>query len=161
MSEMHERAEEQRDGAEVDPQKSERTFRALFDFLPDAIIAINRAGRIVQVNARTETLFGYSESELIGQPIQILVPERYRSAHPQHRTGATASMLAFGPWESDSASTRCGKTAANFPWTSCLAQLNLNQARPSALYEISRKENNLRKLSNAPRKKSTGRRTET
>lgn len=48
---------------------------------------VNAAGRITLVNSQTEQLFGYSRSELLGQPLEMLVPERYREAHPFHRSG--------------------------------------------------------------------------
>ena len=66
-------------------QHSEQQLRALFEFSPDAIIASNQEGRIIQVNARVESVFGYERGELLGQPIEILVPERFRRAHPAHR----------------------------------------------------------------------------
>ena len=67
-------------------RRSEHQFRALFEFSPDAIIASDQEGRITQVNSRVESLFGYSQEELLGQSIEILVPERFRRTHHQHRT---------------------------------------------------------------------------
>jgi PAS domain S-box-containing protein len=64
---------------------SEQQLRALFEFSPDAIIASDRDGRITRANARFEAFFGYTRDELIGQPLEILVPERFRRMHPDHR----------------------------------------------------------------------------
>jgi PAS domain S-box-containing protein len=64
---------------------SEQQLRALFEFSPDAIIASDQEGRIKQVNAQVETFFGYTKAELLGQSIDVLVPERFRRAHPAHR----------------------------------------------------------------------------
>src|SRR5205823_4454567 len=54
---------------------------------PDALVIVGQDGRIVLVNSEAERLFGYSRDELLGQPIEILVPQRYRTAHPGHRCG--------------------------------------------------------------------------
>jgi PAS domain S-box-containing protein len=53
--------------------------------IPDAIIAVRDDGTIVQINSQTETLFGYKREELIGQNVDVLVPERYRREHKGHR----------------------------------------------------------------------------
>lgn len=65
----------------------ERRFRALLESAPDAMILLGEDGRITLVNARTEALFGYTRGELLGQAIEVLVPERYREKHPAHRSG--------------------------------------------------------------------------
>lgn len=65
----------------------ERRFRALLESAPDAMILLGEDGRITLVNARTEALFGYTRGELLGQSIEVLVPERYRENHPAHRSG--------------------------------------------------------------------------
>ncbi len=66
-------------------RRSEAQFRALFEFSPDAIIASDREGRITEVNARVESMFGYQRGELVGQSVDILVPERFRHTHPARR----------------------------------------------------------------------------
>ena len=50
----------------------------------------NRDGRIEDVNAQLERFFGYSRSELVGQPVEVLIPERFRATHPHHRADYTA-----------------------------------------------------------------------
>lgn len=60
-------------------------FEKLFEFSPDAIVVTDRDGKITNINAQVETLFGYPRSELLGQPIEILIPERFRTTHPKHR----------------------------------------------------------------------------
>jgi len=65
--------------------RSESRFRALFEFSPDAVVVTDHRGRITEVNTQVEQMFGYSPSELVGQPVEILIPERFRRAHPGHR----------------------------------------------------------------------------
>ena len=69
---------------------SEQRFRMLFEFSPDAIIATDQNGKITEVNAQTERFFGYSRTELLGQAVEILLPERFRSTHPVRRTEYSA-----------------------------------------------------------------------
>jgi PAS domain S-box-containing protein len=57
----------------------------LLETLPDAIVAVDGDGTIVQVNSQTQSLFGYTRDELIGQKVEVLVPESYRRQHHQHR----------------------------------------------------------------------------
>ena len=53
--------------------------------IPDAIVAVDGSGTILQVNSQTEDMFGYRRGELIGQRIEILVPSRFRNSHKHHR----------------------------------------------------------------------------
>src|SRR5205807_352567 len=68
-------------------RRQEQRTKELLDSAPDAIIIVNRDGRIVLVNSQTEKLFGYSRQELLDQKIEMLLPERYRQRHPGHRDG--------------------------------------------------------------------------
>jgi PAS domain S-box-containing protein len=62
-------------------------FRELFEAAPDAVLVVDPHGVIVRVNKQTERLFGYSSAELVGEAIEVLIPERYRAQHPQHVAG--------------------------------------------------------------------------
>ncbi|MGZ7032828.1 MAG: PAS domain S-box protein, partial [Thermoanaerobaculia bacterium] len=63
----------------------EAKFRGLLDAAPDAMFLVNADGRIVLINTQAERLFGYQRGELLGRPLEILVPARSRAAHPVHR----------------------------------------------------------------------------
>lgn len=58
---------------------------SILEAVPDAVIAVNRQGVIIQANSQTEALFAYTRDELIGQKIEMLVPERQRPEHDRHR----------------------------------------------------------------------------
>jgi PAS domain S-box-containing protein len=67
-------------------RKAEQKFRGLLESAPDAIVIVDTAGTIVLVNSQAERLFGYPRAELLGQSVDVLVPERYRGTHGLHRT---------------------------------------------------------------------------
>ncbi len=94
-------------------QVAEAQFRGLLEAAPDAIVIADADGRIIIVNRQAEAWFGYQREELLGQPVELLVPERFRSEHVRHRADYRAEprtrpmgsglelffpvLLAFGP----------------------------------------------------------------
>ncbi len=74
----------------MDPAHVESWYRALVEFAPDALVLVDRDGKIVLVNKQTEVLFGYSREALIGADVELLVPEEIRDAHVGHRSGYDA-----------------------------------------------------------------------
>ena len=71
-------------------QRADARFRGLLEAAPDAMVCVDHDGRIALVNAQTERLFGYGRDELVGQPVEILIPDHVRGLHPAHRTGYMA-----------------------------------------------------------------------
>lgn len=65
-------------------RRAELKFRALLESSPDAFVIVDRQMRIAMVNAQAERMFGYARTELRGQSVNILLPERFREDHPQH-----------------------------------------------------------------------------
>jgi PAS domain S-box-containing protein len=71
-------------------QESEDTARALIESAAEGILVVDEQGLIVQVNGQIETMFGYAERELLGQPMELLLPERLRARHVDHRADYVA-----------------------------------------------------------------------
>lgn len=65
--------------------RSQEKFHRLLEAAPDAMVVTNREGRIVLINMQTERVFGYSSEELVGQAVEILLPESFRQKHVRHR----------------------------------------------------------------------------
>jgi PAS domain S-box-containing protein len=83
LAQIHDVTERKR--TEEALRRSEQRLRSLFEFSPDAIVVTDQEGRITAANAQVEKLFGYSRTELLGQLVEVLIPERFRNTHPAHR----------------------------------------------------------------------------
>jgi len=70
---------------------AQNTIERLFEFSPDAILVADEGGVMRGANPRVEELFGYTSQELIGQPVEMLIPSRFRSVHPRHREDYNAA----------------------------------------------------------------------
>jgi protein-histidine pros-kinase len=68
-------------------RRSDRQFRDLLESAPDAMVIVDGAGDITLVNSQAVRLFGWKREELLGKPVETLVPERFRQQHPAHRGG--------------------------------------------------------------------------
>ena len=75
----------------TDRRADESMFRALLESAPDAMVIVSPDGKITLVNRQTEVLFGFSREELVGRPIETLVPQRLHGAHIRHRDGFFAA----------------------------------------------------------------------
>lgn len=74
----------QRKQAQEELRDGEEKFRSLLESTPDAMVIVNEKGTIVLVNSQTELLFEFPRQELLGRPVETLIPERFRHQHSQH-----------------------------------------------------------------------------
>lgn len=75
-------------------QRAEERFRQVIERAPNGMVMVDQRGKIVLVNAQIEKTFGYSRTKLVGQPIEMLVPEHLRPNHSTYRDGFIADPMA-------------------------------------------------------------------
>jgi PAS domain S-box-containing protein len=73
--------------AEAAMRQSQVMFQSFFEAAPDAVVAVEPGGLIVQANSQAARLFGYPHEQMLGRPVEQLIPERFRQQHTAHRTG--------------------------------------------------------------------------
>lgn len=86
-----------RSNRQLSEMREQERFRLALESTPTGMVMVDRQGRIVLVNGEAARLFGYTQAELTGRLIEILVPQRYRAAHPVQRDGFFASPSAKRP----------------------------------------------------------------
>ena len=101
-------------------------FQAFFDAAPDAIVVVDGAGRLTMVNGLAEQMFGYRRAELLGQAVELLVPERYRHIHLGHREQYSAAPKTR-PMGAGRALTGRKKDGSEFPIEISLSPLQTEQ----------------------------------
>ena len=80
--------------AEADLRDREQRLSLIVEAAPNGLIMANQRGQMMVINSQMELIFGYSREELIGQPIEMLMPERFRQLHVTHRAGFAANPEA-------------------------------------------------------------------
>jgi len=84
--------------AEIAIRTSESTIRSLLDSSTQSVVAVSPNGKIVLVNGNTQTMFGYTREELLGQAIEILIPDGFRAKHAVHNKGYFANPQNRPMW---------------------------------------------------------------
>jgi PAS domain S-box-containing protein len=107
-------------------QRAEAMFEGLLEAAPDAIIGVTRDGTITLINAQAERLFGYPRHELLGQSVDVLVPERLRAGHVQHRDGYFAHPRNR-PMGAGAPLTAVRKDGSEFPAEISLSSVNASR----------------------------------
>lgn len=79
---------------ETERRRIEENFQLIVESALNAIVKVNQRGEIIFINPQTEKLFGYNRQELIEQPVEILIPERFRSKHREYFRGFLANPVA-------------------------------------------------------------------
>ena len=95
-------------------KRHEERIRQVVESAPNAMVMVDRDGIIEMVNAQTEQVFGYARAELLGQPVEMLVPERFRGGHPALR-GAFFADLRSRPMGAGSDLYALRKDGSEFP----------------------------------------------
>jgi PAS domain S-box-containing protein len=104
----------------TDRKRTQELFRGLLDSAPDAMVVVSSDARIVLVNSQTEHLFGYHRDELLGRPVEVLIPERFWSI--TFTAPRIAPIRSFAPWALVWSFTECARTARNSCWKSVSAR---------------------------------------
>lgn len=105
--------------------RAERQFEQLLEFAPDAVVGVDEAGLIVLVNRQVERVFGYARAELIGEPVERLVPERFHSVHVSHR-GRYFADPGTRPMGADLALLAVRKDGSEFPAEISLSSIEID-----------------------------------
>jgi len=130
-------------------KRAEKRFHTLFEFAPDAVVMIDQQGSIALVNRQAEAMFGYQWDELLGQPVEVLMPEAFRRAHVDLRQGFLGNAMprAMGVGRADLLGLR--KDGTTFPVGISLSPMESENgimvaAAVRDMTELKRKEDALR-----------------
>lgn len=106
--------------ATMERNRAAERFARVVESAPNAIVAVDERGKIVLVNSQAEKIFGYQGKELVGRSVEVLVPERFRSLHPEYRMAFSVNLQAR-PMEAGRGFYAVRKDGTEFP-----AEIGLN-----------------------------------
>ncbi len=109
-------------------ERAAHTVEAIVEFAPDAMIIIDAEGRIVMVNSQVEAAFGFNRDALIGQPVETLIPERFRGHHDQYRNAYVQAPVARAMGEGRKLFAR-RQDGSEFPVSIALNALDTQEGR--------------------------------
>ncbi|VTR93501.1 serine threonine-protein kinase : Putative PAS/PAC sensor protein OS=Planctomyces brasiliensis (strain ATCC 49424 / DSM 5305 / JCM 21570 / NBRC 103401 / IFAM 1448) GN=Plabr_4306 PE=4 SV=1: Pkinase: PAS_4: PAS_9 [Gemmata massiliana] len=112
----------------TDLKRSQQLFEGVLQSAPDALVLINAEGRITLANRQAENVFGYTREELLGQPIELLIPHRFREKHPSHVAKFFAAS-SFRPMGSGLALRGLRKDGREFAVEISLSALTLESTK--------------------------------
>jgi PAS domain S-box-containing protein len=119
--------------SEVDRRRVEARAETLLEAASEGIVIVDEAGRIASVNAKAESLFGYSRSELLGHSLEMLLPERLRRIHAGHRGGYFADPR-IRPMGRGLDLVGCRKGGAEFPIEISLSYIDTEDGRQAMAF---------------------------
>ena len=135
-------------------KRAEEQFRGLLESAPDAMVIVNATGQIMLVNSQTERLFGYPRQALLGQPVELLMPTRFRAQHLAHRNRffVDPHMRSMG---ADLELYGCRQDGTEFPIEIMLSPLTTAQGMvvSSAIRDISKRKRAEQRLLDSLREK--------
>jgi protein-histidine pros-kinase len=136
-------------------RKTESKFRGLLEAAPDAMVIVDGNGRIVLVNTQAEHVFGYTREELLGQPVETLVPARFHAVHPAHRE-RYADAPRPRPMGSGLELSGLHKDGHEFPVEISLSPLETEDGvlYTAAIRDVSEQKQHVRRIREANRLKS-------